>query len=109
MELREIQSMKLVAQHLSVSSSVVIRAIKRIVEPLIPKHVYLPQHLSIDEFKSVKNVSGVISFLFLDAQNHWLGDIVEDNRMPHLIDYFMQYPKDSHCSVKTVTIDMYLP
>ena len=109
MELREIQSMKLVAQHLSVSSSTVIRVLDKVAEPLSPKHIYLPQHLSIDEFKSVKNVSGAMSFLFLDAQNHRLIDVVEDRRKTHLIDYFMRYSKESRYSVKTVTMDMYSP
>lgn len=109
MELREIQSMKLVAQHLSVSNSTVIRVLEKVAEPLASKHIYLPQHLSIDEFKSVRNVSGAMSFLFLDAQNHRLIDVVEDRRKDHLIDYFMRYPKDSRYSVKTVTMDMYSP
>ncbi len=109
MELREIQSMKLVAQHLSVSNSTVIRVLEKVGEPLASKYLYLPQHLSIDEFKSVKNVSGSMSFLFLDAQNHRLIDVVEDRRKVHLIDYFMRYPKDSRYSVKTVTMDMYSP
>ncbi|MGP6147744.1 ISL3 family transposase, partial [Jeotgalibaca sp. A122] len=109
MELREIQSMKLVAQHLSVSNSTVIRVLEKVAEPLASKHLYLPQHLSIDEFKSVRNVSGAMSFLFLDAQNHRLIDVVEDRRKDHLIDYFMRYPKDSRYSVKTVTMDMYSP
>ena len=109
MELREIQSMKLVAKHLSVSSSTVIRVLKKVAEPLVCAHLYLPQHLSIDEFKSVKNVLGSMSFLFLDAQNHRLIDVVEDRRKDHLIDYFMRYPKDSRYSVKTVTMDMYSP
>lgn len=109
MELREIQSMSLVAQHLSVSSNTVIRILEKISEPLAPNHIYLPQHLSIDEFKSVRNVSGAMSFLFLDAQNHRLIDVVEDRRQNQLIDYFMRYPKESRYSVKTVTMDMYSP
>lgn len=109
MELRELQSMTLVAQHLCVSSSTVIRVLEKVAEPLTPNYLYLPQHLSIDEFKSVKNVSGAMSFLFLDAQNHRLIDIVEDRSQKKLIDYFMRYPKDSRYSVKTVTMDMYSP
>lgn len=101
--------MKLVAKHLSVSSSTVIRVLKKVAEPLVCAHLCLPQHLSIDEFKSVKNVLGSMSFLFLDAQNHRLIDVVEDRRKDHLIDYFMRYPKDSRYSVKTVTMDMYSP
>ena len=101
--------MRLVAQHLSVSNSTVIRVLEKVAEPLEANHIYLPQHLSIDEFKSVKNGSGAMSFLFLDAQNHRLIEVVEDRRKVHLIDYFMRYPKDSRYSVKTVTMDMYSP
>ena len=109
MELREIQSMTLVAQHLSVSTSTVIRVLRQVAKPLASKHLYLPQHLSIDEFKSVGAVSGAMSFLFIDAQNHRLMDVVEDRRKDHLIDYFLRYPKESRYSVKTVTMDMYSP
>lgn len=109
MELREIQSMTLIAKHLSVSSNTVIRVLEKVAEPLAPKYRYLPQHLSVDEFKSVKDISGALSFLFIDARNHRLMDIVEDRRLDHLTDYFMRYPKESRYNVRTVTMDMYSP
>lgn len=81
MELREIQSMTLIAKHLCISSSTVIRVLEKVAEPLIPNYLYLPQHLSIDEFKSVKNVSGAMSFLFLDARNHWLMSLRTEDKI----------------------------
>ena len=109
MELREIQSMALIAKHMNVSSHTVLRVLEKVGETLRPKYLYLPRHLSIDEFKSVKNVSGAMSFLFMDATNHRLIDIVENRQLPYLVDYFLRYPLEARLSVKTVTMDMYSP
>ena len=38
----------------------------------------------MDEFKSVKNVSGKMSFIYADAQTHHIIDIVEDRRLSEL-------------------------
>lgn len=109
MELREIQSMALIAKHMNVSSHTVLRVLEKVGATLRPKYLYLPRHLSIDEFKSVKNVSGAMSFLFMDATNHRLIDIVENRQLSYLVDYFLRYPLEARLSVKTVTMDMYSP
>src|SRR5699024_6261960 len=109
MELRHEQSMKLVGQHMNVSSSTVMRILRRVGEDLKPHYHYLPEHLSIDEFKSVKNVSGAMSFIFIDAVNHKVIDIVENRQQHYLSDYFMRYSMKARMKVKTVTMDMYSP
>ena len=109
MELRETQSMTLIAKHLFVSPSTVLRVLRDVAETIRIDSLSLPEHLSIDEFKSVKNVSGAMSFLFIDASSHQLGDIVENRQLTYLLDYFSHYPIESRENVKTVTMDMYSP
>ncbi|WP_192988525.1 ISL3 family transposase [Carnobacterium mobile] len=109
MELKETQSMTLIAQHLSVSPPTVIRVMRQVAETLEPNKQELPQHLSIDEFKSVKDVSGAMSFLFINALTHQLTNVVENRQLPYLLDYFMRYPVEVRNKVQTVTMDMYSP
>ena len=59
-------------------------------ETLAPERHYLPSHLCIDEFKSVKNVSDAMSFIFMNAVNHEVIDIVENRQQHYLSDYFMR-------------------
>ena len=39
---------------------------------------HLPEAICIDEFKSVKNIDGAMSFVFADYQSKSIIDIVED-------------------------------
>ena len=109
LELKETQSMTLIARHMSVSPSTVIRILRQVAERLESDNQELPPHLSIDEFKSVKNVSGAMSFLFIDASTHRLTDVVENRQLSYLLDYFMRYPAKARNKVRTVTMDMYSP
>ena len=109
LELQEMQSMKLIADHFSVSSHTVIRVLRTAGEALKKTYWHLPRHLSIDEFKSVKHVSGAMSFLFIDARTHRLVDVVENRQLAFLADYFMRYPAEARHGVETVTMDMYSP
>jgi len=108
-ELTETQSMSLVAKHLNVSSNTVIRQLTKYGDSLRKDYQYLPQHISMDEFKSVKNVSGAMSLIFIDAQTHEVIDIVENRQQRYLRDYFLRYSLKSRLQVKTVTMDMYSP
>ncbi|WP_277630876.1 ISL3 family transposase [Atopococcus tabaci] len=108
-ELQETQSMKLIAKHFSVSSHTVIRVLRKAGDALKKTYWHLPRHLSVDEFKSVKPVSGAMSFLFIDARTHRLVDVVENRQLAYLSDYFMRYPAEARHGVETVTMDMYSP
>ncbi|REH97589.1 hypothetical protein DOS70_01560, partial [Staphylococcus felis] len=66
-------------------------------------------HILMDEFKSVKNVSGSMRFIYVDALTHRIIDIVEDRRLWSLKDYFYRFSLNDRRCVKTVTIDMYEP
>ncbi|PYA76559.1 ISL3 family transposase, partial [Serratia marcescens] len=69
----------------------------------------LPEHLMMDEFKSVKNVIGKMSFIYADAVSHRIVDVVADRKLKSLKDHFYRYSLKLRQKVKTVTIDMYEP
>lgn len=61
----------------NVSVSSVYRVLKRFYQPMNPFKANLPTVLHFDEFKSVRQVSGAISFIILNCQTRTLFDIVE--------------------------------
>lgn len=72
--------MKLVGQGYHVSSNTVARILLKAASGLNPKENYLPEHLSIDEFKSVNDVEGAVGAILVDPHNKHLIDIVEDRK-----------------------------
>ena len=80
-----------IAKEYNVSHSTVNRVINSFYEVQKPIYNYLPKHLCFDEFKSVKSANGAMSFLFCDADNGKIIDIVEDRRLNSLIKYFQRY------------------
>ena len=48
-------------------------------------------------------------FLFCDASNHRLLDIVENRQLCSLRNYFLRYSKKARTSVKAICIDLYSP
>ncbi|UUX33559.1 ISL3 family transposase [Fundicoccus culcitae] len=109
MELTQVQSMKLIAQHLFVSRHTVATQLKRVGSSLAAQKRYLPEHLGIDEFKSVNSVTQSMSCILMDTHNHTLVDILPDRTQNALRDYFMRFTYESRQQVKTVTMDMYGP
>ena len=109
LELVETQSMKLIAKHLNISSHTVLRQLNTVGMSYELDYHYLPEHLSIDEFKSVKDVSGAMSLLVIDARTHEPIDIIENRKQDYLTDYFMRYSLQARLKVKTITMDMYSP
>lgn len=105
---------RLTEKYISEMTSVSTTTVRRVIEATArairqrPTHV-LPEHLSFDEFKSVKSVDTAMSFIFCDAVSHRVIDIVEDRKQPGLIQYFLRYDRSVRQQVKTVTIDMYSP
>ena len=51
----------------------------------------LPEHLMMDEFKSVKNVIGKMSFIYADLVSHRIVDVVADRKLKSLKDHFYRY------------------
>ena len=108
-ELTENQSMTTIAKRVSVSPTTVINILINAGKTLEPSRFQLPEHLSFDEFKSVKEAAGSMSFIFTNAQTHDIIDIVENRQQKELIAYFQRYPYELRKRVKTVTLDMYSP
>ena len=49
---------------------------------------YLPDTLCFDEFKATKDCDGYMSFIFCDAKNGKIIDILSDRRLHKLKEYF---------------------
>ena len=75
---------------------------------VVDKH-YLPKHLFFDEFKSVKSCEAKMSFIFTNADNNKVLDIVYNRKLGHLKSYFFTYTKEARDQVETICIDMYAP
>ena len=97
--------MTCIAKRVSVSPTTVIRLLENSGKALEPSRFELPEHLSFDEFKSVKEATGSMSFIFTNAQTHDIIDIVENRQQRELIAYFQRYPNELRQTVKTVTLD----
>lgn len=92
-ELTETQSMKLISKRYNVSISTVIRILRKSATALTLHGRYLPKHIGLDEFKSVKDVSGMMSAGLIDTHNNRLIDSIEECKQGSLIDYFGRYTK----------------
>ena len=93
-----------IARELNVSHSTVNRSSN--VLRVNPSLNSLPKVLCFDEFKSVKSAQGAMSFIFCDASNGKVIDIVEDRRLSTLKPYFMRFSKEAREGVTHVVIDM---
>ena len=80
-ELQENISLTSIAKRYNVS----ISSVQRIMDECYPdfkvNKEHLPETMCIDEFKSVKNIDGAMSFVFADHQAKNIIDIVEDRRL----------------------------
>lgn len=101
-------AMSTIAKQTFVSPNTVIRILRH-TEKTFTKHRQLPQTLCIDEFKSVKNCNGKMSFIFCDGDTHDILDIVENRKQKYLIDYFLRFDLSERLKVKFVVMDMYKP
>lgn len=102
-------AMSEIAQQKKVSVSSVYRVLKKFHSPVKPYTQPLPNVLCIDEFKSVKNVEGSMSFIMMNGQTKELIDIVENRQLRRLRDYFHRFPLETRKKVAYVVMDMYTP
>lgn len=107
--LKEKSSVVDIAKRHQISHGTVNNWLHNLNKDFIVTKNYLPPHLSMDEFKSVKSSSASMSFVFLDASSGKTIDIVEDRRLKNLTHYFLSYSRKARNSVKSVCIDMYTP
>lgn len=107
-DLMDVASIKDIAKKWFISSSSVLRVLKR-VSVLKKDFSYLPEFICMDEFKSVRSESFNMSFVFMDALSRKIIDILPDRRIHKLIAYFNRFPMEIRKKVKGVVIDMYEP
>ena len=103
---RNVISEKDIAKEYGVSHQSVHRILHKKRLQIKSSFQYLPSFLGIDEFKSVKNAEGAMSFILCDVLHKEIIDILEDRRLPSLIRYFHRYPLKVRERVKAVVIDM---
>ena len=87
---QEYRSQKSIAKSCLVSSMTVSRVINQAASDVGQSSFdALPEHLMMDEFKSVKNVIGKMSFIYADAVSHRIVDVVADRKLKSLKDHFI--------------------
>ena len=102
-------SEKDIAKQLNISHSTVNRVINSFHDTYKVNFHYLPETLCFDEFKSTKDAEGSMSFIYCDAKEHRIIDIVENRQLSYLRKYFSRYPKNVRNKVKYIVMDMYKP
>ena len=86
---QEYRSQKSIAKSCLVSSMTVSRVINQAASDVGQSSFdALPEHLMMDEFKSVKNVIGKMSFIYADV-SHRIVDVVADRKLKSLKDHFI--------------------
>lgn len=106
LELFENQSRKLIAKKYFVSDITVARILREATKDYQPNQKYLPTVLCMDEFKSMKSVSGAMSFICVDGTTNRLFTILEDRRLVKLTQYFMRFPRKARLKVNYLVMDM---
>lgn len=90
-----------------------IATVQRIVNDYYPNFKvnkeHLPETICIDEFNSVKNIDGAMSFVFAYYQTKNITDIVEDRRFHSLMEYFSRFSLEARNNVKYICMDVYSP
>ena len=102
-------SEKDIASDFNISHNTVNRIINSFFEKYKVNYKHLPEVLCFDEFKSTKDADGAMSFIYCDAKNHKIIDIVENRQLKYLKKYFSHYPKNVRNKVKYIVMDMYKP
>lgn len=102
-------SEKTIAELVGVSHQTVHLIIQSCQKYFQQTYNYLPTFLGFDEFKSVAAADGAMSFVYCDAYNHEILDVVEDRRLESLTAYFLRFPLEVRCKVQGIVVDMYQP
>ena len=108
-ELRNNISEKDIAKNNNVSPNTVERIMDSYYDTQKLYKNYLPEVLSFDEFKSVKDADGAMSFHKCNGETGQTIDVVEDRKLLSLLKYFCYYSFKARKSVKFIVIDMYSP
>ena len=109
LELKENLSLTSIAKRYNISITSVQRVMDDCFSDFKVNKEHLPEAICIDEFKSVKNIDGTMSFVFANYQSKNIIDIVEDRRLYSLTEYFSRFSLEARNNVKYVCMDMYTP
>ena len=109
LELKENLSLTSIAKRYNISITSVQRVMDDCYSDFKVNKEHLPEAICIDEFKSVKNIDGAMSFVFANYQRKSIIDIVEDRRLYSLTEYFSRFSLEARNNVKYVCMDMYVP
>lgn len=102
--LRNLRSIKSVADEVNVSASTVTRLLDTI-NYSIPT---IPECISIDEFKGNAD-TGKYQCILVDAKKHCILDILPDRTQSHLSSYFREWNRAERYRVKFFVCDMWEP
>ena len=97
-ELQENIPLTFIAKKYNLSISSVQRIMDECYSDFKVNKDHLPETMCIDEFKSVKNIDGTMSFVFADYQTKNIIDIVEDRRLNSLTEYFSRFSLEARNS-----------
>ena len=109
LELQKNISLTSIAKRYNISISSVQRIMDNCYSDFKVNKEHLPEAICIDEFKSVKNIDGAMSFVFANYQTKSIVDIVEDRKLNSLIEYFSRFSLEARNNVKYICMDMYTP
>jgi len=109
LELQENVSLTSIAKRYNISITSVQRIMDSCYSDFKVNKEHLPEAICIDEFKSVKNIDGAMSFVFADYHSKNIIDIVEDRRLHSLTEYFSRFSLEARNNVKYICMDMYTP
>ncbi|MFU7519902.1 ISL3 family transposase [Vagococcus salmoninarum] len=105
-ELGDAISLKDLSRRHNVSPTTAERILTQLGAAFKVDYTYLPPNLSLDEFKSVKNVVGKMSFIYCNSVTHEIIDILPDRRLNGLKEYFSRFSLEARQQVKTIVVDM---
>jgi len=109
LELQKNISLTSIAKRYNISISSVQRIMNNCYSDFKVNKEHLPEAICIDEFKSVKNIDGAMSFVFADYRTKSIVDIVEDRKLNSLTEYFSRFSLEARNNVKCICMDMYTP
>ena len=105
-ELTESISKKYIGKRYFVSGNTVQRASNMWFEDN-NRFIWLPQHISFDDFKSGKFAKASMSIVLINSVDHRILDIIKDRA--NLKNYFNRYSLSARRAVKTITVDLFSP
>ena len=109
LELKENISLTFIAKKYNISIASVQRIMDSCYSDFKVNREHLPEAICIDEFKSVKNIDGAMSFVFADYHSKNIIDIIEDRKLHSLTEYFSRFSLEARNNVKYICMDMYTP